>query len=321
MKKNTFIISTLILGCSSLMTPAIHAGDLGCDKREYSCYQTWVDNFCKASDKPWNKEIKDVGSVENRYAELSAKAQNKKIAEIVNKEKYPTERAKLEAELDLSRIGAFEGFKAAEIARIEYRNNMNKIFSCAVIATRIEKTKKVQALIQKTGSSEITEKLKADIKKLEQLKPTSCATNMGTDALNDYSMALASSATAEYCSYRNYLDYIQANIDSNYTNIMQDEQKIGQADGNTGTTSTTESTLQSITSRADQIQSDIARAESTLPKALVAYREMVRTYDIHLMLVIIYDDYIELRQNLNIYLSAVSQLFEKAKNAQSSNNY
>ena len=47
---------------------------------------------------------------------------------------------------------------------------------------------------------------------------------------------------------------------------------------------------------------------------------MERTYSVHLMLMIVYDDYLELRQNMNTYLNAVSQLFEKANNAQSANN-
>lgn len=75
-----------------------------------------------------------------------------------------------------------------------------------------------------------------------------------------------------------------------------------------------------MSSRQLQIQRDIARAVTTLPKAIVAYREMERTYSIHLMLMIVYDDYLELRQNVNTYLNAVSQLFEKANNAQSGNN-
>ena len=104
---------------------------------------------------------------------------------------------------------------------------MNKIFSCAVIASRIEKTKKIQALIARSGTSEITEKLKADIKKLEQLKPTSCATNIDTNQMNDYGRSLASSIATEYCSYRNYLDYLKENIDTNYSEILEKERQIG----------------------------------------------------------------------------------------------
>lgn len=67
------------------------------------------------------------------------------------------------------------------------------------------------------------------------------------------------------------------------------------------------------------IQNEITRAESTLPKALTTYREMQRTYGVHILLVMILDDYMTLRNNLDLYLANISQLFEKAHNAQDAN--
>lgn len=72
----------------------------------------------------------------------------------------------------MDRIGTFVGFKAVETARNQYRTNMNTVFSCAVIASRIEKTQKVLEAVKKVGESEITRKLEADIKKLGAMKPT-----------------------------------------------------------------------------------------------------------------------------------------------------
>lgn len=143
---------------------------------------------------------------------------------------------------------------------------------------------------------------------------------MGTETLNDYGLALASSATTEYCSYRNYLDYLQENISTNYTEVLNIEKKIGNGGASQSNPTTLESAASAMTVRANQITNDIARANSTLPKALVAYREMERTYPLHIMFLIIYDDYLDLRQNTTTYLNAVSQLFEKANNAQSANN-
>jgi hypothetical protein len=67
--------------------------------------------------------------------------------------------------------------------------------------------------------------------------------------------------------------------------------------------------------RQEQIRLEIALAYRTLPRAILAYQEMARTYAAHLMLVIVYDDYVHLRDNLAKYTSATSQLFEKAYNA------
>ena len=67
--------------------------------------------------------------------------------------------------------------------------------------------------------------------------------------------------------------------------------------------------------RQEQMRTEISRAQRALPRAIIAYQEMYRTYAAHLMLVIVYDDYVLLRDNLNKYMSPVSQLFEKAFNA------
>lgn len=67
------------------------------------------------------------------------------------------------------------------------------------------------------------------------------------------------------------------------------------------------------------LESERSRAKSTVPKAIMAFQEMDRTYITHLLLVIIYDDYLKLRDNLNTYMSIISQTFEKAYNAQDAN--
>jgi uncharacterized protein YvpB len=46
---------------------------------------------------------------------------------------------------------------------------------------------------------------------------------------------------------------------------------------------------------------------------------MERTYGMHLMLVVLYDDYVRLRDNLSSHFNSISQLLEKAYNAQNPN--
>ena len=317
MKKSLFLILIFFL-----LPIGTWAGDgAACDTTDFEwCYQKyWVESVCKAPSSPWNAN-KGVGTVTRDYAPLEANEQNRKIEDVINTEKNPTEKAKLSKDLDLGRIGLFDGFKSVEIARIQYRANMDRIFSCAVIASRIEKTEKVQSLISDAGSSDIKDKLKKDIEKMKKLKAGNCGENADGDTLTDYGAAVSSSATVEYCSYRNYLDYLQSNIDANYTRVIELEKKIGTWDSRRNL-NTLSSVAGDISNRQLQVQRDIARAASTLPKAILAYREMERTYSVHLMLMIIYDDYLELRQNVNTYLNAVSQLFEKANNAQSANNH
>lgn len=65
-----------------------------------------------------------------------------------------------------------------------------------------------------------------------------------------------------------------------------------------------------------EITNEKTRAKSTLPKAIAAYNEMNRTYTIHLLLGVIYEDYRTLRDQLDTYMRGVTQTFLKAHNAQ-----
>lgn len=97
------------------------------------------------------------------------------------------------------------------------------------------------------------------------------------------------------------------------------EQGIGSGSGTRmpGTISEWQSSYQTYASAIDR---DITRADRTLTRAVQAFRDMERAYPIHLLLVIIYDDYIRLRDNLSKYMNASSQLYLKAFNAQDANN-
>ncbi len=128
---------------------------------------------------------------------------------------------------------------------------------------------------------------------------------------------LSASATTEYCNYLYYTDYLKAQLENNASETSRIDAALA---GKSGSLRTTDRALSVLSSRQQSIERDLARATDTLPKALVAYREMERTYALHLVLVLIYDDYLKLRDNIDLYLSAVSQLFEKAFNAQDKNN-
>lgn len=91
--------------------------------------------------------------------------------------------------------------------------------------------------------------------------------------------------------------------------------------GNTGAAiPTTDAAVQRMTAWLSKLDAERTRAKVTVPKAVMAFAEMDRTYTTHILLVIIYDDYLKLRDHLNTYLAIVSQTFEKAYNAQDANN-
>lgn len=79
------------------------------------------------------------------------------------------EKLRLKRDLDPVRIGEYSGFKALEVARIGYRTRMNTLFSCAVVASRIDTMQGLKKLIAekiKLKDSEIQKKLTRDTNKL-----------------------------------------------------------------------------------------------------------------------------------------------------------
>jgi hypothetical protein len=79
------------------------------------------------------------------------------------------ERLRLRRDLDPVTIGEYDGFKTLEIARIGYRTRMNTLFSCAVVASRLDTLQDLTRLIAeklKSKESEIQQKLKRDTEKL-----------------------------------------------------------------------------------------------------------------------------------------------------------
>lgn len=199
---------------------------------------------------------------------------------------------------------------------------MDTFFACAVVASRYEKIVKLEETIDKkypSKGSDIKEKLKKEKNRYERLKnQMRCQLNTGSEETVKIIDKLSNSATKEYCHFTFYMTYLGENVRSNFTKIQEVEKSL-KTENIARSSRSTDEALGDITKKARSIEAEITRARDTLPKALVAYREMERTYTTHLLLVIVYDDYLTLRNQLSSYLSAVSQLYEKAFNAQDAN--
>ena len=145
-----------------------------------------------------------------------------------------------------------------------------------------------------------------------------CNQNMSEKADDKIIDRLSRSAMLEYCGYTYYLDYLDENLRNDYTKTITLDDIIGTQSG-TKIERNADQYATLIGGYRNKLASDRARANDTVPKAVMAFQEMDRTYITHLLLVIIYDDYLRLRDNLSKYLSIVSQTFEKAYNAQDKN--
>jgi hypothetical protein len=218
-----------------------------------------------------------------------------------------------------TRIGGYDGFRAGEVARLLYRRNMDRVFACGVVASRLSKLEALEKAIQGKPTSDITESIKKERTRYEWLRgQMNCNLNKWDTSATGTVDRIMRSGMKEYCQYSYYLDYLEANVRWDVTKISETETKIGE--GNTSKQATnTEAALNEITSRIAKIDEERTRAHDVLPKAIQSFREMDRTYILHIMLVFIYDDYLKLRDHLGQYMALVGQTFEKAFNAQGDN--
>lgn len=290
-----------------------------CDPKKFSCYKENLTNLCNNPASPWNVGP-NLWKITEDYADFTSEAQNTKAQAIIVSEKNPESQTNLEKMLSPDRIWSFDWFRWVEIARIQYRNNMNRIFSCAIAAGRAEKLNKLLNIPKLSSEgSDIRTKLTNEKKRYENIM-INANCNQNTDGSITISIVdrLVRSATIEYCGYQYYLDYLDSNIKQDYTQALEQEKKIGN-NGKYAIPQNTDTFLQKLTNSIWSIENELSRSKNTIQKAVVAYREMERTYTIHMLLVIIYDDYLNLRDNLKNYMNNLSQTFEKANNAQDAN--
>ena len=289
---------------------------------DFKSYQSYLDgakSYCDSTDRYWGKNnaIRPIP----QYPELKASAVNHQISRTQNLSNLSTEeKNRLASELDMSRIGDFTGFKTLEVARIQYRSTMNSLFSCAIVNSRLRILKGLRETVESTlngANSEITTQLNKEQTRLEREKDNLQCNN--SDANQTAVMQeIVNSATRQYCHYRYYLSYLDTTLESDRAYVENVEQAIGTGSG-TNIARDSEAWIKSYNNYATALETEVQRADSTLPRAIRTFMDMEKAYPAHLLLAIIYDDYIRLRNNLSTYMNASTQTYLKAYNAQDAN--
>ena len=277
---------------------------------DYTLYEQKVESSCKDSGLPWqNKEAGTVWIPVPKYRELDSN--------LLSEEK----RLLMSKVGEGSSVWKDSGFLSLSIAESSYRDAMNKTFSCSIIGTRTKILTTLRETIEKkvgAKKTEIIRKLDSENKRLELLSGTLGCNPSGSDESIPVSTKLINTATLQYCTYTTYLWYLQSQIEKNIHDFSRTEDELRKKDwlaANAPTVMTEK--IQEADSSLKKVQEAELRAAWSLWRAVDSYKEMTGTYGVHLMLVILYDDYVRLRDNLAGYFDIVSQTFEKAKNAQS----
>jgi hypothetical protein len=113
----------------------------------YETYQTEANSYCNSSGQTWSKYNTLVPKID--YPAFDLASVNRTLAKSSNNSTVVgDEKLRLKSDLDPVTIGEYSGFKTVEIARINYRTQMNSLFACAVIASRIDTMDSLTRLIQ-----------------------------------------------------------------------------------------------------------------------------------------------------------------------------
>ena len=146
-------------------------------------YEEYLKNtqaYCDVPEREWH-DLSRIVPVP-QYAKLSTDAISAQIDRTRSLGTLTTaEKTRLQEELDKNRIGDFSGYKAVEVARLQYRSTMNTLFACSVVESRIGILQKLTEEIARhfpASNSEIKKKLQTEAKKLEkQSSELSCSTS------------------------------------------------------------------------------------------------------------------------------------------------
>lgn len=203
---------------------------------------------------------------------------------------------------------------ALEQSKFIYTETQNAIFNCAIIQTKIKVWKSIMEYLKnKNLSSNISKKIDSLNKSLQkELEKKNCnwAPNWSQANLKN---ALLYNTTYHYCNYRAYLDYLTnfpiynitwPKISSKTKTPKQD--KIDSAE-----------LSKNVVKQWNLVQKEIMNTKHIFEQSLYAFNEFENSYWIHIMLMFIFDDYVQIRDNLTKLLNPISQLVYKIPQCQS----
>lgn len=313
-KKFSIKFFTFLLIIFSLQNEVFALQETPSIAKTYEQYQQNAKNLCDSSSLSWGKNNSLVPVPQ--YPKLESEAVNNQINSPNLENLSLSEKQKLQSELNMQRLGSFDGFKTLEVARLQYRSTMNSVFSCSIIDSRLRILEDLRENFTKINS-EINAQLDKEKNRLASKRDEMNCNLMGPEIATTVEQ-LVNSATKQYCHYRHYLSYLEENLRNDKTAIERMEKSVG-FDDKSEVSGNSEAWIRNYNKYTNSLSNEINRADTTLPTAIKAYKDMERAYPVHLMLAIIYDDFIRLRKNLATYMNASTQTYLKALNAQDTN--
>lgn len=284
------------------------AAELHCDDSviygsDGSGSPSWRDaNPLRRADNPY-RAVNDVGAI-NEYTKYlgELKADSSCLSET------PT------------------GIQQLDMAKCVYRETQNALFACSAAGSMLSMAQKVEKYF--VGNGRAKEALE---KKIESLKKIAVGDGTNESSCNapktqggnakaqgktsSVTEGLLKNSSVQMCRYVYYLDYLSANADNNVQAFIGKTDLTGKRE-----VPDTETAARMLAGVKAGIAGEQGRVRDVHRSAIEAFMEMERTYEIHLMLTLIYEDFVDVRERLRSLLNPIGQFVYKASNAQSPYN-
>ncbi len=212
-----------------------------------------------------------------------------------------------------------------EKASLLYKERMNAVYACAVLNAKYKIHTRLVKQFKPEGTN-IVRKLEQATQQIEAQMTTRGCRNVskeeGEGSELSVKRSLVRGSIIEYCNYRHYLDYVDFNVRNQLSEVIKNENKMrGSSAANPNAPDdrfpSSESIATAIGDIGNRTTNEIAHTQKVFDDAFDAYREFEQTYGSHILMVMIEDRYLMIREYLRDTMNPIGQVIYKASNAQS----
>ena len=203
--------------------------------------------------------------------------------------------------------------KSIDLAKEQYRKNMDNIYWCATNVVYYRALKQVKEDLLKSNpelDSKLKNKLEEQIKAIElKISQNSNKCKVTSEKNNSIiKKSVLKQTTYEVCKYSFYLEYLKSFNEQ--MAALDDETK-----NNQDNAKTIQTILQEESKKKNQIQKEMDDAFKVFPIAFKAYSEYENNITIHIYLELLREDYNLLREWLHKSINPINQVVYKISNA------
>jgi len=204
-----------------------------------------------------------------------------------------------------------------------YRERMNGIYACATLNAKYKVNTRLIKQFDQNGSNIKRDLDKANAQIIAQMNQHACRNTSKEQAGGELStkLSLVRQSTIEYCNYRHYLSYVDYNVKNQLSDVIKAEEKLRTNTNKNAALSDRFPNTESIATQLGSVTArttwEIEHTQQVYDDAFDAYREFEQNYGSHVLLVLIEDRYIAIREYLRDTMNPIGQVIYKASNASS----